>query len=178
MDLLRKQNRELLASWQASQKEKVINLSVQNSLPIQNTSTQVEVALEQASIKLSPKLNKEIRQHSPEAVLKAIDAFKQYRTEHTIQKPDACLLRAIQEQWEPNIAQEPTTSEDREFDEWYAEAIRQGFVLDFPKNYLGKVMGAIEVKVKDSNASSGYINMRWREAKAKMEKYGEVSSLS
>lgn len=126
VDLLRKQNRALLASWQASQ-EKVINLPVQNSLPIQNTSTQVEVALAQTGIKLSAKLNKEIRQHAPEAVLKAIESFEQYRTEHTVQKPAACLLRAIEEEWEPNLAQEPTTPKEREFDEWYTEAILQGF---------------------------------------------------
>lgn len=169
VDLLRKQNRELLACWQASQ-EKVINLPVQNSLPIQNTSTQVEVALKQTGIKLSPKLNKEIRQHSPEVILKAIESFEQYRTEHTVQKPSACLLRAIQEEWEPNIAQEPTTPEEREFDEWYAEAILQGFVLDLPKNYLGVSMGEIEVKVKDTKAASGYINIEWRKAKEMMEK--------
>ena len=174
VDLMRKQNRELLASWQASQ-EKVINLPIQNSSPIQNTSTQVEVALEQTGIKRSPKLNKEIRQHAPEAVLKAIEAFEQYCTQHTVQKPAACLMRAIQEEWEPNIAQEPTTPEVREFDEWYAEAIRQGFVLDFPKKYLSVIMGEIQVKLEDSKAPSGSINMGWREAKAMTEKQTDNS---
>lgn len=172
VDLLRKQNRELLTSWQASQ-EKVIDLPVQNKLPIQNTSTQVEVALKQTGIKISPKLNKEIRQHSSENVFKAIEAFEQYRSENIVQKPAACLLRAIKEEWEPNIAQKPTKSEEREFDEWYAEAIRQGFVLDLPKNYLGVSMIEIEVKVKDAKAPSGYINMRWREAKTLMKESRE-----
>jgi len=168
VELLRKQNRELLASWQASQ-EKVINLPVQNSLPVQNTSTQVEVALKQTGIKLSPKLNKEIRQHSSETILKAIEAFEQYRTEHSIQKPAACLMRAIQEEWEPNIAQEFTTPEEREFDEWYTKAIQHGFVQDYPKTYLGVTMGEIQVKVKNFNAPGGYVNMGWREAKVMMQ---------
>ena len=41
-------------------------------------------------------------------------------------------------------------SEEHEFDEWYVEAIRQGFVLDLSKNYGGVSMSEIEVKVKDS----------------------------
>jgi len=80
------------------------------------------------------------------------------------------LLRAIQEEWELNIAQEAATPEEREFDEWYAEAIRLGFVLDLPKNYLGEVGGEVQVKVRDSNAPGGYINVGWREAKVNMER--------
>lgn len=168
VELLRKQNRELLSALQAS-KEKVVSLPVLNNLPVENTSKQVEAALEQTGIKLNSKLRQEIYQHSPDAVLKAIEAFKQYSSEHTIQKPAACLLRAIQEEWESNITQEPTILEEREFDEWYTKAIQQGFVLDFPKNHLGVVMGEIQVKVKDSNTISGYINMGWKEAKKRIK---------
>lgn len=123
VELLRRQNRELLASWKTSQ-EKIINLPVQNSLPIQDTSIQVKVSLKRIGIKLNPKLHKEIGQRSSETVLKAIEAFEQYRAKHTVQMPAACLLRAIQEEWEPNLAQEPNTIENHEFDEWYAQAIR------------------------------------------------------
>lgn len=163
VELLRKQNRELLSALQAS-KEKVVSLPVLNNLPVENTSKQVEVALEQIGIKLSSKLRQEIRQHSPETIFNAIEAFEQYRSEHTVQKPAACLLRAIQEEWEPNISQEPTTPQEREFDEWYVQAIQQGFVLDEPKNYLSVVMREIQVKVKNSNAPGGYVNVGWREA--------------
>lgn len=163
VERLRMQSRELLATLKASQ-DKVAHL------PVQKTPTQVEAALESTGIKLSSGLFKEARQHSPEAVLKAVEAFEQYCREYNIQKPAACLLRAIQEEWEPNIAQEAATPEEREFDDWYAEAIRQGFVLDLPKNHLGEVSGEIQVKTKDSKAPSGYINMGWQQAKKMMEK--------
>ena len=168
VERLRTQSRELLTTWRASQ-EKVVNLPVQNNFPVQNASVQIKSSLEQTNVKLSPKLYQEIYQHSPEAVLKAIEAFEQYRSENGVQKPAACLLRAIQEEWVPNVASEPITQEEREFDEWYPEAIQQGFVLDLPKNYLGEVGGEIQVKVKDSFAPGGYINMGWLAAKAKME---------
>lgn len=168
VECLRTQSRELLATLQASQ-EKVVNLPVQNNFPVQNASAQVETSLKQTNVKLSQKLRQEIYQHSPEAVLKAIEAFEQYRSENGVQKPAACLLRAIQEEWEPNVAQKPTTPEEREFDEWYAQAIQQGFVLDLPKNYLGEVGGEVQVKLKDSKAPGGYVNMGWLAAKAKME---------
>ncbi len=174
VDLLRRQNRELLFFWQASQ-EKVINLPTQNNSPSQITSTQIEVALEQTGIKLSAKLHQEIRQHSPDAILKAIEAFEQYRTEQTVQKPAACLLRAIQEEWEPNVSQEVTPLKEREFDQWYAKAIQQGFLLDLPKNYLSTVMGEIQVKVKDSTTPGGYVNVEWQKAKAMIEKQTDNS---
>lgn len=168
VELLRKQNRELLSALQASE-DKVVRLPILNNLPVENTSKQVEAALEQIDIKLNSKLRQEIRQHSSEAILKAIEAFEQYRSEHRLQKPSACLLRAIQEEWKPNVTQESTTPQEREFDKWYAKAIHQGFVLDLPKSHLGVSMGEIQVKVKESNAPGGYINMGWREAKEIME---------
>lgn len=158
VERLHTQSRELLATLKASQ-EKV------KHFPVQKTQTQVEAAFGSTGIKLSPGLRQEVLKHSPEIVLRAIEAFEQYCSEHAVQKPAACLLRAIQEEWELNVAQEPITPEEREFDEWYAEAVRQGFVLDLPKNYLGVSMGEIEVKVKDSKAPGGYVNMRWRKAK-------------
>ena len=164
--LLRTQNREILAALKVSQ-EKVAHL------PVQKTHTEVIAALERTGIKLALGLRQEVQKHSPEAILRAIDAFEQYRSEHTVQKPAACLLRAIQEEWEPNVAQELTTLEEREFDEWYADAIRQGFVLDLPKNYLSEVMGELQVKVEDYKAPGGYINMRWQEAKEMMAKQGD-----
>lgn len=164
--LLRTQNREILAALKVSQ-EKVAHL------PVQKTHTEVIAALERTGIKLALGLRQEVQKHSPEAILRAIDAFEQYRSEHTVQKPAACLLRAIQEEWEPNVAQELTTLEEREFDEWYADAIRQGFVLDLPKNYLSEVMGELQVKVEDYKAPGGYINMGWQEAKEMMAKQGD-----
>lgn len=161
VELLRTQNREILTTLKVSQ-DKVVHLPAQK--------TQVEAALEQTGIKLSLGLRKEVRQHSSQAILKAIEAFEQYCSVHTVNKPAACLLRAIQEEWEPNVAQEPATQKEHEFDEWYTKAIQQDFVIDLPKNYLSIIGGEIQVKIKDSKAPGGYVNMGWREAKKMMEK--------
>ncbi len=166
VELLRTQNRELLATLKVSQ-EKVAHL------PDGKTQNQIEVALERIGIELSPGIRKEIKKHSLEAVLRAIKAFEQYSIDHFVLKPDACLSDAIREEWKPNVTQESTSPEECEFDEWYAEAIQQGFVLDMPKNHLGVVMGEIQVKLKDSKAPSGYINMGYREARAMVEKQSE-----
>ncbi len=110
----RTQSRELSATLQASQafQEKVVNF------PVQNMSGQIEAALKQTDIKLNTTLRQEIPRHSPEAVLKALEAFEQYRSIHTVDKPAAFLMKAIKEEWEPNIADEQsTTPEKHAFDE-------------------------------------------------------------
>jgi hypothetical protein len=101
----------LWAKLQASQ-EKVVNL------PVQNMSAQIEAALKQTGIKLNSTLRQEIPRHSQEAVLKAIEAFEQYRSIHDVGSLAACLMKALKEEWTPNIADEQsTTSEKHEFDE-------------------------------------------------------------
>jgi len=111
VERLRTQSRELLAKLQASQ-EKVVNL------PVQNMSAQIEAALKQTGIKLNSTLRQEIPRHSQEAVLKAIEAFEQYRSIHDVGSLAACLMKALKEEWTPNIADEQsTTSEKHEFDE-------------------------------------------------------------
>lgn len=158
VERLRTQSRELLATLKASQ-EKVAHL------PNAKTQNQIEVALERIGIELSPGIRKEIKKHSLEAVLRAIQAFEQYSINHVVLTPEACLSDAIREEWKPNVTQEPTSPEECEFDKWYAEAIQKGFVLDMPKNHLGMVMGEVQVKVKDSKTPIGYVNVGWRRAK-------------
>lgn len=174
--LLRTQNRELLAQIRGF-KEKVVNFPVQlpqnvslaqipSQRPTQNQATQIKEALKKTNIRISSKLRQEADKHSHEAVLKAILAFQQYRSEHTITKPGACLMKAIQEEWEPNVAaQLPVSPETQEFDDWYVEAISQGFCLDIPKKYLSIVGGELQVKVIDLNYPGGYLPMNWKEAK-------------
>ncbi|MBW4545939.1 MAG: hypothetical protein KME25_16045 [Symplocastrum torsivum CPER-KK1] len=114
VERLRTQSRELWATLQASQasQEKVVNL------PVQNMSVQIEAALKQTGIKLNSTLRQEIPRHSQEAVLKAIEAFEQYRSIHDVGSLAACLMKALKEEWTPNIADEQsTTSEKHEFDE-------------------------------------------------------------
>lgn len=37
------------------------------------------------------------------------------------------------------------------------------------RSFFGEIAGEIQVKVKDSKASGGYVNIGWLAAKAKME---------
>ncbi|MBD0345906.1 MAG: hypothetical protein ICV63_13990 [Coleofasciculus sp. Co-bin14] len=108
---LRTQSRELWAKIQASQ-EKVVNL------PVQNMSVQIEAALKQTGIQLNSTLRHEIPRHTPEAALQAIKAFEQYRSTHAVDNPAACLMKALKEEWKPNIADEQSiTPEKHEFEE-------------------------------------------------------------
>ena len=99
VERLRTENRELSATFKAY-KEKVISLPVVQNLP------QIEAAIASTGIKLNSTLRQEINRHSPEAVLKAIAAFEQYRSKHKIKDPPAFLLKAIKEEWEPNVVDE------------------------------------------------------------------------
>lgn len=56
-----------------------------------------------------------------------------------------------------------------EFDHWYTEAVRQGFCLDIPKNYLSQQGKELVVKVVDPSNADGYIPMLWQEARLEME---------
>ena len=111
VERLRTQSRELWAKLQVSQ-EKVVNL------PVQNISAQIEAALKQTGIQLNSTLRQEITRHSQEAVLKAIEAFEQYRNIYAVDNPAACLMKALKEEWKPNIADEQSiTPEKPEFEE-------------------------------------------------------------
>jgi len=115
VERLRTQSRELWVKLQASP-EKVVNL------PVQNMFAQIEAALKQTGIKLNSTLRQEIDRHTAEAALKAIEAFEQYRSIHTVDKPAACLMKAFQEEWEPNIAdKQSTTLEKFEFNEQFKQ---------------------------------------------------------
>lgn len=120
-------------------------------------------------VKLGVRLQREIKLHPLGKVKLAITAFEQYRSKAVVDNPGACLLTMIRDEAEPNVAQEPTTPEQNEFDCWYAEAIRVGFCLDIPKNHLGKVGNELQVKILASTEPGGYRPMPWREAKAMME---------
>lgn len=169
---LRQKLKELTTSQSAS---KVVSLqSLKTEPPIKTQTSDVPQdileSIKGLGIKLGTRLLQEIHNHNLQKVRSAIVAFEQYRSKTVVDSPGGCLLRMIQDEAEPNLPQEPKNSKELEFDQWYAEAIRQGFVLDFPKNHLSIVMGEIQVKVKNASAVSGYTNMGWREAEAMMKK--------
>ena len=47
----------------------------------------------------------------------------------------------------PNEAAEPSTPEQDEFDQFYADAVDKGFLLDIPKNHLSVQGGEFVVKI-------------------------------
>lgn len=101
----------------------------------------IQEELKSLRIRSTESLNRVIHSHNEENVLLAIKAFKQYKQTCDIQSPAACLRRAIEEGWMPNEALAPSTAEEDEFDQFYANAIATGFLLDIPKKYL-PVQGA------------------------------------
>ena len=153
VERLRTQNRELLATLKVSQ-TKVAPLRVQR------TQTQLEAALERTGIKLSLILLQEIDQHSSETVLKAVEAFEQYREEQTVQKPAACLLRAIQEEWEQNVAQVAITPLEHEFEQSEAVAIPTQHLAKKPASkFLGQNSDAEPLKVKNGDLKAQLMGM-------------------
>jgi hypothetical protein len=47
------------------------------------------------------RLRRELKQHQPEKVLRAMAAFEQYRLQHGVENPAGCLLQMIREEAEP-----------------------------------------------------------------------------
>lgn len=139
------------------------------SISTENVPQEIEQLIQQMGIKLGVKLKREIASHDPEKVRKAIEAFRQYRSQTPINNPGACLLIMIRDEAEPNIPHQLTTPQEDEFDYWYQEAISVGFCQDLPKNYLSTQQGQVMVRVTTENLPAGYELMPWRDAKALME---------
>lgn len=159
-----------------------------NVVPIQATSTlstqklipspekneavfqQITDSIRRLGIQPGKRLLQEIYKHSPEDVKLSIEAYEQYRQKTNVTSPGACLLQMIQEEAKPNILQKASSSKLEEFDCWYTEAIKAGFVEDVPKNWLPSLGNKIQVKVKDEGSPSGYILMDWQQAQSLMLK--------
>lgn len=139
-------------------------------VPTDDISDEIAQLIQQMGIKLGVKLKREIVQHDTEKVRKAIEAFRQYRSQTPVNNPGACLLVMIRDEAEPNIPHKPTTPEEDEFDHWYQEAIRVGFCQDLSKNYLSIQRGQVMVRVTRKNLPTGYELMPWQDAKALMER--------
>lgn len=134
-----------------------------------NISSEIQSSISELGIKLGKRLADEILKHPADKVLIAIQAYKQYREKVVVESPSACLLAMIRDEAEPNVAQSPSSDEDTTFDEWYATAIARDQVLDIPKSYLPSISGELQVRVKDSKNSNGFILMGWHEAMSLME---------
>lgn len=140
-----------------------------DSAELKNPSPEITRLITEMGIKIGVRLKQEIAKHEPEKVKLAISAFQQYRSHHSIENPDACLLAMIRDEAEPNVPQKAMTPLEDEFERWYCQAIESGFCQDIPKKYLPIQQGEILVRVSHDKFSSGYELISWRIAKAKME---------
>ena len=167
---LRTQLREL-TSPQPSTKVVPIQVTSSKTANTKDDDIPPEIAksIKAMGIKLGVRLKQEIRQHDPEKVRLAVEAFEQYRSQTAINSPGACLLAMIRDEAESNVPQNAITPEEDEFDRWYNQAITVGFCQDIPKNYLPIKQGEIMVRVDQEDASGEYELMSWRDAKALME---------
>jgi hypothetical protein len=145
-------------------------------LKSRQVSDVVQEELKSLRIQFTESLNRVIPEHDEETVLLAIQAFKQYKETHEIQSLAGCLRRAIEESWVPNEAAEPSTPEQDEFDQFYADAVAKGFLLDIPKNHLSVQGGEFVVKINRASVYGSWTPMLWHQAKAEYEKQFLISN--
>lgn len=154
----------VLSLPQSTSDPNLINCASNNKTNV-NLPDAIVKALSRIGIKPSVRLNKEILRHQQDDVLKAIDAFEQYRESTNIDKPTACLIAMIQKEATPNISQKVLKPNQEEFDRWYENAVQEGFCINIPKNHLSEISGVLHVRVRDVSRPEGYTLMAWPEAK-------------
>lgn len=165
---------QTIEDLQARLKKAHTQLNVDKVTPItiaksRQTSSSVQQEVKNLGLRLTESLNKVIRSRDEEVVMLSIKAFKQYQETHNIQNPAGCLRRAIEQGWVPNEALTASTPAIEEFDQFYADAITTGFLLDVPKNYLPVQGGEIVVKINRASVYGSWTPMPWRQAKAEYE---------
>lgn len=134
---------------------------------------QIKTELDKLNISLNPTLNKKIKQRDEQTVLVAIAALKDQLQRGDIKNPGGWLARAIEEEWttSQSIKQLETSRYPEGFEQWYAEAIEAGFVLDIPANYLSlDSYNQPMVKIDRSDAfGAPYTTMNWKDAREEMK---------
>jgi len=166
---LRTQLRELTSPKTTGKVVPLQPISTPSSVSVGDISTDITQMIQAMGIKLGIRLQREIKQHTSERVISAIKAFQQYRGKTVVENPGACLLTMIRDEAEPSVSQKPISPQEDEFDSWYAEAVRNGFCIDIPKNLLGDQEGEVLVKIRAEGTPGGYQPMKWREAQSRMK---------
>jgi transposase-like protein len=115
-DRLRKRVRELTNPEVPSNVVPLQHEPANTKVTKDDLPAEVVDALREAGIKPTIRLKREIWKHDSERVLKAIEAFIQYRRKTVVEKPGACLLAMIQDGAEPNVPQQPTEPEVKKVD--------------------------------------------------------------
>jgi Family of unknown function (DUF6262) len=134
---------------------------------------QIKAELDKLKISLNPTLNKKIKQRDEQTVLAAIAALKDQLQRGEIKNPGGWLARAIEEEWtmSQSINQQEKSHYPEGFEQWYAEAIEVGFVLDIPANYLSlDSYNQPIVKIDRSDTfGAPYTTMNWKDAREEMK---------
>lgn len=177
VELLRSQNRELLAVWNANQK-KVVNLPTENQTT-QNSGTrrehfsvQIKTELEALGIKLTSTLCKTMEAAHEETIIQAIEALKAALEINVIRSPGGWLKKAIEGSWSQNkkLQEKKMNPYPEGFVEWYEQAVKTNYVLDIPIEHLN-LDERNEPKVKINQPGifgAPYRDLSWREAKIEM----------
>lgn len=161
---------------------KLKNFSIQESIPkvmsitskkLTQASDRIKAELDKLGIKLNTTLTKKMGTVTEEIVLTAIEALKDQLQRGKIQNPGGWLACAIEEGWvkAEGLRQREEPRYPEGFEQWYAEAIECGFVLDLPVNYLSLDRNNEPIiKIDRADAfGAPYTLMPWREAKTQME---------
>ncbi|MEM6403274.1 MAG: DUF6262 family protein [Cyanobacteria bacterium P01_D01_bin.116] len=139
----------------------------------------VKAELKELSIKINSTLRRLIRENPEEVILESIDALKYALKTSEVKNPSGFLVKAIKYRWKApeNTLREAGTTTQQEnefpegFEEWFLEAIDNGFILnESPFELARNTKGDLLVKVNRPNASGlPYSQMSWIEAKNVME---------
>jgi hypothetical protein len=136
--------------------------------------------IQSLGIKLNPHLLELVYSATESIFRNALAAVNEQVVKGVAKNPAGMLVRAIKEQWEPSVplaTNPPSTHQDiltpaqiraQVFSPWYAWAIQQGLVQNFPERHLPICMGEPQVKLNqyDNALKIPYTLMDWRKAMA------------
>lgn len=158
---------------------KSTNKVTQVKRPTISVPDSVKAELKELKIKINSTLRRLIRENPEVFILESIDALKYAILKNQVKNPSGFLVKAIKYRWKApekiSEEMETNTHQDNEFpegfEEWFLEAIDNGFILnESPFNLLKNTKGDLLVKVNRSSASGlPYSQMSWIEAKNLME---------
>lgn len=142
-EYLQSQVKELTERLQETDAKSLAKVTPITQAKKSHITDQTQHQLAAAGISLNSTLTKAIKSTTEEAVLDAIEAYKEALATGKIERPGAWLKRAIEEQWKPNDSVQ-ALSEMETFKEWFPLAQKKGLV-----KASQKVKNGIEVYTSD-----------------------------
>ncbi len=160
----------LKADYEQKDTAKVTPISSKRKAEV---TDQIKAQLDELGIALNPNLNKKIKNKGEQIVLAAIDALIDQSQRGEVKNPGGWLARAIEEEWtvSRSLKQQAESNYPEGFEQWYAQAVKSGFVLDIPANYLSlDSYNQPMVKIdRPDTFGAPYTTMNWREAREEMQ---------